>query len=374
MINKDMVSEKQAFCLMLLYSMAGVIIFGWNEQAGKDSWLINIFAFAAVLPFLLIYIRIIALYRGKEFFEIIEIVFGKWIGKIIVLLYFLFSITAGAFYLYIYSEYVGTETLTLTPVYMISFLIIILVIWVLKKETGTLGRCAVIAAPIVYILISAILILAIPQLNFDYLFPILNIGKMQLAKGTFSLMSAPYGEMLLLMAVFSKLNNKTNPYKPFLLGAGIGAVFVSMIFLRDLLLVGEGGLKILTFTSHPAVGVIKIGDFFQRFEIILTVNTLFVNLTKVSICLLFAAKALQKLFNLKDYKPIVFPVAILSYALSGVIFKNLIELFDRLKIIDYIRAPFLFILPVIIWIGAEIKSRLDKNKTEKKKQPQPEET
>lgn len=76
------------------------------------------------------------------------------------------------------------------------------------------------------------------------------------------------------------------------------------------------------------------------------------------VCLLAASKGLENVLDLDNYRKVVIPVGLLMIVLSLIIFTNVMEMFDwTLKIYNYYAFSFQVILPVIIWITAEVKVR-----------------
>ena len=96
----------------------------------------------------------------------------------------------------------------------------------------------------------------------------------------------------------------------------------------------------------------------QRIEITVSIVFIFSVFIKSSICLLVACKGIGKMFNLKDYRSIVIQTGLLMVYFSYIIYDNIIEMtYWALKVYPYYAFPMQVILPIIIWILAEIKSK-----------------
>ena len=112
------------------------------------------------------------------------------------------------------------------------------------------------------------------------------------------------------------------------------------------------------FPSYAAVSRIKIGDFLQRIEVFVSLEFIFGIFIKSSICLLVACKGIGKMFNLKDYRSIVIQTGLLMIYFSYTIYDNSMEMeYWAFKVYSYYAFPFQVILPIIIWILAELKVR-----------------
>jgi spore germination protein KB len=94
-------------------------------------------------------------------------------------------------------------------------------------------------------------------------------------------------------------------------------------------------------------------------------------LFKGSVCLLVAAKGTARLLNLKDYRSVVIQLGLLMIFLAYIIYTNSMEMkYWAFMVYPYYAFPVQVIIPVILWISAEVKIRKKlKNET---KSPQTE--
>jgi spore germination protein KB len=112
------------------------------------------------------------------------------------------------------------------------------------------------------------------------------------------------------------------------------------------------------FPSYEAVRRIKIGDFLQRIEITVSFVFFIGVLFKSSVCLLAVAKGVSKLFKLNDYRSVVIQIGLMMIYFAYIIYDNSMEMkYWAFKIYPYYAFPVQVIIPVIMWIFAEIKIR-----------------
>ena len=79
---------------------------------------------------------------------------------------------------------------------------------------------------------------------------------------------------------------------------------------------------------------------------------------KGSICLLFVCKGIEKMFKLKDYRTIVIQTGLLMIYFSYIIYDNSMTMkYWAFKVYPIYAFPFQVILPIMIWITAEVKVR-----------------
>jgi spore germination protein KB len=112
------------------------------------------------------------------------------------------------------------------------------------------------------------------------------------------------------------------------------------------------------FPAYEAVSRITIGDFIQRIEVTVAMVFVLTVFIKASVCLLVTCKGIAKIFNLKDYRSIVIQTGLLMAFLSYIIYDNIMEMkYWAFKVYPYYAFPMQVILPTVIWIAAEVKSK-----------------
>ena len=118
-MNKEIISGKQAISIFVCFFLGSSLIVGASTRANQDSWIAVILAFIAALPILLVYARILKLYPGKNIYDIVLELFGNFVGKLITLLYVLYSIHLGALVMRNFSEFVSVVAMPQTPQFII---------------------------------------------------------------------------------------------------------------------------------------------------------------------------------------------------------------------------------------------------------------
>jgi spore germination protein KB len=95
----------------------------------------------------------------------------------------------------------------------------------------------------------------------------------------------------------------------------------------------------------------------SRIEIVIGMNFVLAGIVKITLCLLAAAKGTARLFGIGDYRRLVMPMGLLMVALCAILYKNTMELFSFLPVYQYYALPFQVVIPMIVWIAAEVKAR-----------------
>lgn len=357
MINNK-ISGKQFICMIILFLMGSTLVIGVASEARQDSWLAILTGLILALPMAFAYARIVQLFPGKNLYDIVIQLFGKVFGKMIILLYVFYAIHLGSGVLRTISEFIQISNMPETPQIMVLSAFILLCIWMAKSGIETMGRVSKLAFFIVLISITITVVLSIKDMNFNNIKPIMGTDFTAFADSSTTVFSLPLAEIVLLTILYSSVDQKENPYKLFICGLSVAGLLLIVVSLRNLFVLGLPSVLMYYFPSYQAVSVIAIGEFFTRIEVLIGMNLVLAGLIKVCVCLFAASSGLAKLFNLDDHRPMAAPVGVIMVTFAMVMFSNTIEIVNWLKIYKYFALPFQVILPAIILITAEIKTRI----------------
>jgi len=89
---KEVINQKQAVVLMTTFIIGTNTILGIGGNSKQDIWIAVLFAMVAAGIIMAVYARIIKLYPEKDLFEILDVLFGKVIGRILTLMFVFFFI------------------------------------------------------------------------------------------------------------------------------------------------------------------------------------------------------------------------------------------------------------------------------------------
>jgi spore germination protein KB len=121
------------------------------------------------------------------------------------------------------------------------------------------------------------------------------------------------------------------------------------------------------FPTYASTRIIRIGNFLQRIEASVAIVFMISGFTKSTVCLYSSTKGLAHLFNIKDYRRLAMPLGILMALYSIIIHEDAVKMLEwASKIYPYYAILHQIIIPVIVWIVAEIKTLIsNKNNTTK---------
>lgn len=339
---------------MVLFNFGSSVVMGVSSGVGQDSWIpIVLGAVLAMLVFL-VYARIIRLFPEKDLFEIMEIVFGKIVGKVLTALFVWYAIYLSALVLRNFSEFTQISAMPETPQLPIMILMILTTVYLARSGVRAIGRWSQVIIFFVLSVVVLTFMAAIPHLKLNDLMPFFEHPPAKIAKCAFELFSFPYAETVIFLGLAGSFQKKDNPYKLFAYALIMVLCVFILVFLRNLTLLGATLMEMEYFPSYVTARIIDIGDFLARIEGSISSNFLFAGIVKITVCLLAACKGMASLFKLQQYRGIVLPMGMLSLAICAIVYKNTMDMFAFLSYYSYFAFPFQVVIPLLVWIGGEI--------------------
>ncbi|GBK60103.1 MAG: endospore germination permease [Paenibacillus macerans] len=284
-----------------------------GQYAQNDLWLTCLPA--ALIGLIAVYTvtRLHELFPGQTVVQYSGRILGKIPGKIIGLVYITYNLHASGGVTRQYAEFVTGNFLFKTPLMIVMGSLILLSAIAVRGGVEMLARSTVIFLPL-FILPVFFLLLLIPDLDAKTIFPILSHGITPVMKGSFIMMG--WLNELFLMTFF--LPSLTDPEK----GRKWGYISVAMIVLFltysnliALFLLGPD-LRNKVYPLLVAFRYIGVGTFLENLESLLLAMWVIGNFLQVGVFLYAASLSLAQCFELSDYQPIVFPLALLSLAIG----------------------------------------------------------
>lgn len=363
-MDNGKVTSRQVVCIMSLFIIGSTTILGSGLQAKQDAGVAILLAMIFAIPLYLIYSRIMSRFPDKDFFEILDVVYGKIIGGFFTAIYTWYFFHLGSLVLRNFSEFIKAVTIPQTPHYTILIVMGLLVAWTLKEGLEVLGRLAVIALPLNILQNIILIILSIPLFDIDLVRPLFYNGFKPILNGAFAVFVFPFGQMVVFLFFLNKVINKNSSNKKlFLLSLLLGGTSIFLVTVRSILILGIEVLTKLYYPSYASVRLINIGNFLQRIEVLVSVAFLFAGLIKTGLCIYVSSKGVSKLFKIKDYKVVVAPITLLMMHLACIVYKSTIEMFAWTREVGpYYEFPFQVILPVLTLLIAKIRFRQRKTK------------
>lgn len=361
----DYITTKQLKFIIGVIIFGNTAMIGFNSEVAQDTWIAFLMAVLASLAAVLVYVRIISLYPGKNLFDIMQDALGAAAGKILTLLMVVYALFLASNTICIFNFFMRMTALIGTPRLVISVIIVFVAAYLALSRISTFGKGSVTMFYFLLTIAVLTIILSFAKLaDFNNLYPLFEHSFGKLVKSAWNIFAMPFGETILILGFADAIKREKNDsiYKTFIYGILIGASVLLAIYIRNLLLLGHDLLEISYFPSFSAAKLIGIQGVFERIEGLITYNFIIAGIAKLVVCLIAASKGIAKLFGLKNYRAVVLPTSLLILSLCKAGSNSILELVDFMNIYHYYALPFHIIIPLIVWIAAEIKTRINRQK------------
>ncbi|MFZ5974155.1 MAG: GerAB/ArcD/ProY family transporter [Bacillota bacterium] len=355
-MEKGRMTSWQGISLIVMFLLGSQAVMGVSSEAGADTFLGIVTGLVMALPMVLVYARLKKLQTEKDLFDMLIWVFGRWAGKICIALLTWYALHLGALVLRNFTEFISAVTLPETPQMVTALLMGLTAVWAAKSGADVMGRWSSIYFVFVAFTLLVTVLLAMPYFDLQNLRPAAYNGIMPLINGGTSAFAMPFAETVVFLMAVSAFKREANPYRVFFGGVTLGGVILALLSLRDTLVLGGESLAKRYYPSYTAVKVISLGDFFQRFEIIVGGVFLLCGFVKAAVCLIAAARGIAKLSGIGDYRKITAPVGLLMIIFSVIVYSSMMQMFNWLPFYKYYALPFEVLLPLIVWVVAEIRA------------------
>lgn len=356
-MKRELITDKEAICFLSIFIMGSTLILGIGGDAKNDAWIVAITGVIVSIPMLMVYAKLLSLFPEKGLYEILEIIFGKIISKIISVLYIWYSFHLGALVIRNFGEFINTVTMPETPMIVPMLCLGIVCIVAVKAGIEVMARVSAFVLPYLLLIMALVQLLGISSLNFEFIKPVLANGLKPILKGTFSIFTFPFAESVLFLEVLFNLKNKQSFKKVYLTSLFLAGGIILILTLRNIFILGSLMGK-LYFPAHIAVSRVNIGDFLERIEVTVAIVFVFGVFVKASVCLFVACKGITKLFNLRDYGSITIQMGLLMIYLAYIVYDDIMEMQKwAFSTYAYYAFPFQAIIPVLMLILAKIKLR-----------------
>ncbi|WDV46744.1 endospore germination permease [Clostridiaceae bacterium M8S5] len=361
MINiKQFITDKQGICIMYLFVLGSTFILGTDKSAGIDSWISVGIALFLSFPIIMLYAKLISLFPDKSLFGINEFVFGKIIGSIINLLYIWYALHLAALIIRNLGVFLVVVSFSKTPLIVIMGLLSLLCLFGVKSGIQVLGRFSISGTIIVTFVAFSSMLFAAPSMDFNNVRPFLYNGIMPILKSTFSVITFPFGELIIITLVCPIFKNPKNSTKILTWSLFLSGIFLFFMTFSETCFMGKQYIDAL-FPSHDASRRISLADFIQRIEVLVTMNILITIFIKCCLCLIGLVNGIVTLFKMKSTNFIITPCTLLILNLSYFLYPSANAMFNwTFAVSSYYAFFFQVILPVVIGIGVFIKLKIQK--------------
>lgn len=283
--------------------------------AKRDAWLTVPLAYVIGTIIGIYMIKLGLLFPDKTIVQYLPIILGKFIGKIIGLIYILIIFFTTALLIRANLDTFAL-VMPLTPKIAMSILLTILVVYASICGFEVFARVIEFFMPIVISIILMIILLNISDINLRNLSPILENGISPLIKSIPTQSAFAFETVLFLGMWFPCLTIKNKGMKMLSIGMCICMLVLTLLTIGIIGFYGTEFASIYNFNFFQMSRYILLGEFFSGLDVLSILIWLVTAFIQIEVFFYPTVIGIAQWLNLKNYKSLIFPVAVISVALS----------------------------------------------------------
>lgn len=366
MLNNNCINRRQLFMVMVLFQLGSSLVIPLAISAKQDAWIAILVSMLGGTLLSILFTYIYIKNEGRMSFEkIITKILGKYLGRIVVFGYIMFFIYIAARVVTDFRFLIGTTILYQSPTWILTILVITPMIYGCYRGLESFTR----ASEIFFIIVVLTLLFTyvfvfmgkLPELS--NLKPVLGKGWGRVINAIFPVgISIPFGETVAFIEFYSKVNNnyKDAIRKPVILSNVVSGFILSITMVVNIMVISVPIVENATFPLLLTVSSIKIGNFFERLDILAIILLMIGGFYKILIFFYTSVEMLKDLSNLpaKRRSSIVIFLGIIIAVLSTFMTRNIVQhYYVGLELVPkYMHVTFLLMVPLILGIVTFIKA------------------
>lgn len=319
--QKGKISNMELWAAMSIFLSSIAMTAPMVVAAENKSWLAIVIGIIFGLAITVIYAHLSDLNPGKSLIEIGGLLFGKWGGKTIGLLYGWFSLEVSSYILKDNWQMTSIVALPRTPIIVIAAMCIIFVIWITYGGIETIGRLSIIVIPLLLFYLLLAFIFLISDFNLNNLLPITEIEWRKIFYSAVQFSIFPLSNAVLFTMVFPSCNKRGRAKAASLYAVAAAGMVILLSNTMYLLVLGPLASK-LTYPGYTTYSYILVADFIERAEVLFYTLFLTMNIIGLSVTFYVGALCLAEVFGVNNYRILLIPLGLLVLEWSTFIVKN----------------------------------------------------
>lgn len=347
--------------LIFTFPIGIYILFGIGADLKQDAWIGVLTSMVISIPLVYLFGILLSLYPGENIYGIIEKVFGRIIGKIIISIVVFHCIFVSSSILHNLTDFVELTALWQTPNIIPALMVIILCIWMLRCGIEVLYNWTRFNLIVIFLVVLLLLTIVISNMDINNIRPVLSSGIPEILKSSISISMLGFAEIFVFMGFCDCVESK-----------GLKTIFIKPVFLAcivctaivivNILLLGGEAYGEFYYPGYESTRRIYVLGEYQRLEATVSISFMIFRFVEICFYLFAASKGIQSLFKLNHYKVILAPIGFIVLNISHTLYNSMFNAIEFIEtqwpiygIITQV------VLPIFILLVALLKRKLSKH-------------
>ncbi|MFB6800512.1 GerAB/ArcD/ProY family transporter [Peribacillus butanolivorans] len=362
MLEKGKIGSRQLTILVILYTVGDSILVIPSivaSEAKQNGWVYGIFS-VAIAPLLVVFLydALRKCYPDLTLVEYSQKILGKWLGIAISLLFISYFFISTATYLREIGDFMTSQIMPDTPIQVIMFLFMSIVLMSARLGLEPLARSAEILFPFVVILLSSLIILLLPEIKFQNLQPVWEGGLKPVIRGSIPFIIFPFIESVAVLMILPFVSQKDRIRKSLFVGQLLAGSVLIIITMLAILVLGVDLTAKEIYPSYKLAQKINIANFLTRLEAILAIIWFITIFFRFSLFFYVTVLGLAQTLKLQDYRPLVCPFGMILLAFTLIMAPNTVYYSNFiLDIWPFYAMTFGFLLTLLLLTIAKVHKK-----------------
>ncbi|WDU77868.1 GerAB/ArcD/ProY family transporter [Lysinibacillus sp. G01H] len=328
-MKKQLISSRQFTIIVTLYTVGtGILIIPASiaSEVKQDAWIVATIGTLLSLFLVKLYIILSNKMENLSIVEVTEKFLGNIVGKFISLCFVLLTLLSSGELLYFIGNFLQTEVMPETPPVVFTILFNFIILFAVYQGIEVFARTLEILFPIFLFIFITFLFFVSPQIDIRNIQPFFEVSVPPLIYSVLHFMGLFSFPLIVLLMIFpSAINNLQTGKKGFYIGTLVGGFIITAFIALTILVLGVTNTSLRTFPSYTLAQKISIGDFLQRIEIIMAFMWMVTIFVRSFIYFYASLIGISQMLKLKDHRPLILPLGMVSIGLSQVVHANIIH-------------------------------------------------
>ncbi|MGG4500981.1 GerAB/ArcD/ProY family transporter [Paenibacillus polymyxa] len=268
------------------------------------------------------------------------------LGRVLLAIYLILFLIIFARDLRIITDLVEVVLLPLTPIVVVSLIVLLTMAFMVKGGISTLVNMTEIFVPLLIVTLLTMPLFFGGNMDFSMLRPYLHPEVDGVIKGSWRML----GYMADIMIVPFVISGKSYNGRSAWLGHLLGTAILIMLVLLSELVIGVPILSRLVYPSYELVRQLQLTDFLDRFDLFVAALTVPAFLTKIGVDLYVTSLAVKRMFAHVWGSLMVWPIGLLGYVCSFMLFSNIVQIYDFSREWTAVMVIFFVFMPFLLWM------------------------
>jgi spore germination protein KB len=352
MKDKETISDGQMAFIFLSFLLGSAIVnipSPLIASSGNAAWLSLLIAFGIGLLLLCCILFLNRQYAGKILMDYSQKIFGKWGMALFMIPFVLMLFLMLSNILLDVGFFLHNTMMRSTPVEIFHLFMIIVAATTVYEGIEVIGRMFTMLILFVLAVFFIFVLLIIPLLHPEYLLPLLPDGWKPVFHGTYLALGFPYAEVILFafLLPFAKNKNDGKLEKKMFIAMFFNGFLLLVAILVSIMVLGPSGVEIKYALFYIAT-LIDIQDVLTRIEAVVAMSWIIGSYMKATIVLFVINFIISQLFNLKDDRILIFPVALLTFLFSVTLYNHELEFVETVGTVWPLLITIVGVFPILI--------------------------